>query len=340
MRPKLNLFFLLLFSLTVSFSWAQVPSYVPTNGLIGWWPFNGNANDESGNGHDGTLINNPTLVQDRCGNQNTAYNFNCDNYIRVEHDSDFYLTSHTISIWVEEYWPFLCANFNNGNIDINSMLCKGNIWASNSIYLITGTSSGGYLPHLATWGFNNFNRPTCSFVSICWNQFTLVYDDNTDEGKVYINDSLILTRDSLSFQLINDSALYFGYGYDNLGSIGNMWALDDIGIWNRALTRSEISTLYYSCTTSVNEQSAAEKIKFYPNPASDHLTIDCGNNFSASNNYELRITNTLGQQVFSSIINQQQLSIDLSTWTCKGIYFAYLFDENGELQDVRKIIVE
>ena len=26
---------------------AQVPSYVPTSGLVGWWPFNGNANDES-----------------------------------------------------------------------------------------------------------------------------------------------------------------------------------------------------------------------------------------------------------------------------------------------------
>ena len=28
--------------------YAQVPSYVPTNGLIGYWPFNGNANDVSG----------------------------------------------------------------------------------------------------------------------------------------------------------------------------------------------------------------------------------------------------------------------------------------------------
>jgi len=34
---------------------AQVPSYVPTNGLVGWWPFNGNANDESGNGNNGTV---------------------------------------------------------------------------------------------------------------------------------------------------------------------------------------------------------------------------------------------------------------------------------------------
>ena len=31
---------------------AQVPNYVPTNGLVGWWPFNGNANDESGNGNN------------------------------------------------------------------------------------------------------------------------------------------------------------------------------------------------------------------------------------------------------------------------------------------------
>ncbi len=31
---------------------AQVPNYVPTNGLVGWWPFNGNTNDESGNGNN------------------------------------------------------------------------------------------------------------------------------------------------------------------------------------------------------------------------------------------------------------------------------------------------
>ncbi|MEY2774349.1 MAG: hypothetical protein RLZZ275_696, partial [Bacteroidota bacterium] len=33
-----------------------LPTYVPTDGLVGWWPFNGNANDESGNGYDGNLV--------------------------------------------------------------------------------------------------------------------------------------------------------------------------------------------------------------------------------------------------------------------------------------------
>ncbi len=53
---------------------AQVPSYVPTNGLVGWWPFNGNANDESGNGNNGT-VNGATLTADRFGNSSKAYNF-------------------------------------------------------------------------------------------------------------------------------------------------------------------------------------------------------------------------------------------------------------------------
>ena len=48
---------------------AQVPSYVPTDGLVGYWPFNGNANDESGNGNNGT-VNGATLTSDRFGNEN------------------------------------------------------------------------------------------------------------------------------------------------------------------------------------------------------------------------------------------------------------------------------
>ena len=49
---------------------AQVPSYVPTDGLVGWWPFNGNANDEIGNGNDG-VVNGATLTEDRNGDAGT-----------------------------------------------------------------------------------------------------------------------------------------------------------------------------------------------------------------------------------------------------------------------------
>jgi len=72
---KKNLFTALAVGLCITANlMAQVPSYVPTNGLVGWWPFNGNANDESGNGNNGT-VNGATLTADRFGNNSKSYSF-------------------------------------------------------------------------------------------------------------------------------------------------------------------------------------------------------------------------------------------------------------------------
>ena len=73
-KNKLILACMAMLSIT-NFIIAQVPSYVPTNGLAGYWPFTGNANDVSGNGNNGTN-NGATLTTDRFGNANSAYSFN------------------------------------------------------------------------------------------------------------------------------------------------------------------------------------------------------------------------------------------------------------------------
>ena len=62
------------FGMTIATMAQNVPNYVPTNGLVGWWPFNGNVNDESGNGNNGT-VSGATLAIDRFGDANSAYNF-------------------------------------------------------------------------------------------------------------------------------------------------------------------------------------------------------------------------------------------------------------------------
>jgi hypothetical protein len=79
---------------------AQVPSYVPSNGLVGWWPFNGNANDESGNGNNGT-VNGPTLTADRLGNANKAYSFDgVNDYINIPYSNSLNINgSISISYW-------------------------------------------------------------------------------------------------------------------------------------------------------------------------------------------------------------------------------------------------
>jgi hypothetical protein len=83
----------------MSTSIAQVPSYVPTNGLVGWWPFNGNANDESGNGNNGT-VNGATLTTDRNGNANAAYSFDgVNDYIQSINPLGNLTSDFTISLY-------------------------------------------------------------------------------------------------------------------------------------------------------------------------------------------------------------------------------------------------
>ena len=76
----------------------SIPSYVPTNGLVGWWPFNGNANDESGNGNHGT-VNGAMLTTDRYGNAGKAYSFNGINSFISGNCSSFTVNQRTISFW-------------------------------------------------------------------------------------------------------------------------------------------------------------------------------------------------------------------------------------------------
>ena len=83
---------------------AQVPNYVPSDGLVGWWPFNGNANDESGNGNNGT-VNDASLTTDRFENANSAYSFNgISSYINIGHNASLQRANTNFSL---SYWIYL-----------------------------------------------------------------------------------------------------------------------------------------------------------------------------------------------------------------------------------------
>lgn len=75
----------------------------PSDGLIAYYPFNGNALDESGNGNDG-IVEGAMLTQDRFGNSNRAYFF--DGTTRIVAPNPFsvsgsVLQPFTISAWVK-----------------------------------------------------------------------------------------------------------------------------------------------------------------------------------------------------------------------------------------------
>jgi hypothetical protein len=91
---------LAIIGLSASLTAQPVPSYVPTNGLVGWWPFNGNANDESGDWNNET-VNGATLNNDRFGKVNKAYSFHgINNSISVADNQSQRPPTISISIWI------------------------------------------------------------------------------------------------------------------------------------------------------------------------------------------------------------------------------------------------
>ena len=84
------------------FNSLAVIGQIPTNGLICYYPFNGNANDESNNGNDGTVYG-ASLTYDKDGNPNSAYYFDgindyidCGNNPIIKRCS----TSYTVCFWI------------------------------------------------------------------------------------------------------------------------------------------------------------------------------------------------------------------------------------------------
>ena len=152
---------------------AQVPSYVPQDSLVGWWGFNGNANDESGNGNDGT-VNGATLTSDRFGNTNSAYDFDGSSYISVADNPmlNWGFGNYTISVWVnkDNSSPFL------QNIIAKQETSGGNYYGwslglvNNEVRFVPGTGYSG------TWLNNGTIESDYLITDNQWDFITGVFD--------------------------------------------------------------------------------------------------------------------------------------------------------------------
>jgi hypothetical protein len=323
---KKLLFLAMGFALTTQMIMAQLPSYVPTNGLVGYWPFNGNANDTSGNVNNGT-VNRAALTSDRFGNLNSAYSFLQNQTITVPDNTSFHLTQNlSISIWV-----YCLANG-------QTLIRKGYDYGID-IGNITDTQSGLYpiffTPNLFTQSPLKLNT---------WNHIVAVR--NNSSRFVYINGILNSTlNNSTSFAITNNLLTIGSWNGEPINA-----KLDDIGIWNRALTQDEITNLYYSensCQSLVintgvlgfNPVTYNNTVTIYPNPANDHITIDCGNLANIAG-WSIKITNMLGQEVFNQPMNTQQYVVPLNSWNGQGIYFVKIYDGSNNLMNTKKIILQ
>jgi len=231
---------------------AQVPSYVPTNGLVGYWPFNGNANDESGNGNNGT-VNGATLTAGLEG-ANSAYNFNSNNTnISIPNNDSLNLsnTDFTINVWVK-----LNSNFpSNANLDENkfyTILGKRQYGRCENNYSFgvstpdSNNGAGSLVLAQGPVGCGNFIHSNQSIVSKdYWINISIVYTVDDQVIKFMQNGNLVLQETGISFGNGNNSDLWFG---NDVSGYAEFFPgiIDNIGIWNRALTEQEIANIYNS----------------------------------------------------------------------------------------------
>ena len=201
-----------------------------TSGLVGYWPFCGNANDASGNGNNGT-VNGATLTTDRFGNTNSAYSFNGSNSIDIGVNGFSTGNSQaTLSGWV-----YITTNpagvsyiVGYGNPANQGAVFATGIYGSAGLF---GTFSGAVYDAIS-----NINCPINS-----WNLVTTVKEAN-GTIKIYLNATLIYTQ-TVATPLIGNISGRIGRAVWNSSEYWN-GKIDDVAVWNRALTATEIQQLY------------------------------------------------------------------------------------------------
>jgi len=317
---------------TMLIAGAQVPSYIPNDSLIGWWPFNGNANDLSGKGNNGAVIG-AALTTDRFGTNNSAFHFNSAIIVlpisSISFEGDF-----TISIWVNidtfssQYPTFINGVWEDDITLMSFIVCQFEVKPPSPIVVSFLFTDRQYYDGVK------------GGVISAKNWMNIVIKDSARYAMLYINGNFIRkqAKPSVIQGTVSGNYLKIGDGRHSYGGafIGK---IDDIGIWNRALDAKEIKSIYNGSTASVKNDNSNSIIKVYPNPAEDHIIIDFGS-YSSMLGYSITIFDVAGKSVYNSTINKVTETIDLNTWTGKGVYFIKIYDKQSQQIENRKIIIQ
>ena len=230
-------------------TWSNTP--IPINGLVAYYPFNGNANDATGNGHHAS-VHGAVLAPDRLGTLNRSYGFDgIDDYLEVPHAPALQPPSQiSVCAWVRP------AAFYHGLCQGNDIVHKGTADHEAGCYLLR------YTDHSATNDCYEINDLEVHFTlgiafadydrwyvhgtrRVRLNEWQFVvgtYDGST--MKVYADGVLDATLQVSRPLPMNTRNLFIGKDdHPDWPYLVN-GRIDEVRIYNRALTASEIWTLY------------------------------------------------------------------------------------------------
>jgi hypothetical protein len=257
-----------------------------TNGLIAYYPFNGNAADMAGT-NPGVSFG-ATLTADRFGNPNSAYFFNgSDAYIQTVHPLPD-LTTATFSVWFNPNQIFSStrallsdSDYVIGNDWLMAVVNTGSAYGLN----VTSTKSGTIFSATITNGVGSFTQPLTNN----WLHFVWVMQPASQQ--IYVNGTVAASVSSPANDVGNHNLGFVIGAFDAYSPYREFFggAIDDIRIYKRALSSSEVARLY-----------ALESVSYLN--LHKAVYVD-SSNLQVGTNYQL------------------QVSSDLNTWTNCGTAF-------------------
>ncbi|WP_027303076.1 LamG domain-containing protein [Rudanella lutea] len=208
--------------------------FTPSTGLIAYYPFNGNANDESGNGHHG-VVNGATLTTDRFGNTAKAYSFNglnnTINILSLNNYLNSISTDFSLSLWFKPGVNFTNTTTRNTFLSVpeglyqlyyESGFIRLEVWAQPHFALIYSVP--------ATFSANSWNHIACSVRA-------------GNPIKIYINGKEHIVG-TAPLYLDTDDGIKTMIGAEPYDGFIMNGGLDDVRIYGRGLFDSEIMHLY------------------------------------------------------------------------------------------------
>ena len=202
----------------------------PTEGLVAWYPFNGNSLDESGN-ENHSIEDTSILSQDRNGDEDKSVYFSGvknTNFIKVDINTES-VSTYTISLWV----------YREGRGSIEPRVFE--FWGND------GPGQLGF-----TWPNNNnpsigniYDNRTVSITELNLqsnNWHHVVYSVGNTSTKLYLDGVLIEEQETSGTPSLSGKVAFGMMNHPLWDSFNGK--LDDIGIWDRVITQDEVTYLF------------------------------------------------------------------------------------------------
>ena len=197
-----------------------------TDGLVAYYPFNGNAYDMAGTNNG--VVHGAVLSTNHLGQPNSAYSFNgSTSYIDCGAPAALAFTSNfTVTAW--------CL-FSGGSLQNPRLISYTWSWGYEIL-----TAGNGASRKFQCWCGNQYFNTTLSYTQKVWYAIALVVSNRT--GYCYVNGALAGSGPVAAPVYTNN--LHLG---NNSGTTSWDWwggLVDDVRCYNRALSPNEVAALY------------------------------------------------------------------------------------------------